>query len=130
RYPRDSALSRPLAGGTSVAVFTRRVSAVRFTDSIAVDADSRTSRAALFVDPAADYLADHFPGAPTLPGLVMLEAAVRAAAALWEQGPRGQTATAVLEHVERLQMVRRVVPGETLLIIARMEPGVDERTRW
>ena len=103
---------------------------MKFTDSITVDSPGRSSQASLFVDPSADYLTDHFPGAPTLPGLVMLESAVRAAAALWEPEARGQTATAVLEHVERLQIVRRVVPGETLLIIARMEPGVDERTRW
>jgi 3-hydroxymyristoyl/3-hydroxydecanoyl-(acyl carrier protein) dehydratase len=104
---------------------------VRFTDSIAVDADSRTSRAALFVDPAADYLADHFPGAPTLPGLVMLEAAVRAAAALWTAAePATGDRAATLAHVDRLQVVRRVVPGETFVVETTGEAGDGgQRTR-
>jgi 3-hydroxyacyl-[acyl-carrier-protein] dehydratase len=96
---------------------------VRFTDSIAVDPGSRTSRASLFVDPAADYLADHFPGAPTLPGLVMLEAAVRAAAALWHAAEPAGDRAATLAQVDRLQVVRRVVPGETFLVETTGEAG-------
>ena len=97
---------------------------VRYADTISVDPANGTSRAVFFVDPSADYLKDHFPGAPTLPGLVMLESAVRAAAALWDA-----TATAVcggsptLARVERLQVVRRVVPGETLFVETTKEPG-------
>lgn len=97
---------------------------MRFADTITVDPAAGTSQARFFVDPTADYLADHFPGAPTLPGLVMLESAVRAAAALWDAGETGASGrTATLEHVERLQIVRRVVPGETLLVDATREPG-------
>jgi 3-hydroxymyristoyl/3-hydroxydecanoyl-(acyl carrier protein) dehydratase len=103
--------------------------AVKFTDSITVDAPGGASYASLFVDPAADYLSDHFPGAPTLPGLVMLESAVRTAAALWDAAAP-DAAAAGLQHVDRLQVVRRVVPGETLTIEARMEPDGGERTRW
>jgi 3-hydroxymyristoyl/3-hydroxydecanoyl-(acyl carrier protein) dehydratase len=98
---------------------------LRFADTTTVDTVGGTSRALFFVDPLADYLKDHFPGAPTLPGLVMLESAVRAAAALWDatDGAAGRTAT--LEHVERLQIVRRVVPGETLLVQTTREAGDD-----
>jgi 3-hydroxymyristoyl/3-hydroxydecanoyl-(acyl carrier protein) dehydratase len=97
---------------------------LRFTDSLIVDPAGGCSTASLFVDPAADYLKDHFPGAPTLPGLVMLESAVRAAAALWESTPDATGAssdgrTPTLAHVERLQIVRRVVPGETFVVEAR-----------
>jgi 3-hydroxymyristoyl/3-hydroxydecanoyl-(acyl carrier protein) dehydratase len=105
--------------GTAIAVLA---GTVQFADSITVDPDGGRSRALFFVDPSADYLKDHFPGAPTLPGLVMLESAVRAAAALWD-------AAATLEHVERLQIVRRVVPGETLLVEATKEPGGDAGLR-
>ena len=82
------------------------------------------SRAVFLVDPSADYLEDHFPGAPTLPGLVMLESAVRAAAALWNASEATASGcSATLAHVERLQIVRRVVPGETLLVETTKEPG-------
>ena len=97
---------------------------LRFADTITVDSTGGTARALFFVDPASDYLKDHFPGAPTLPGLVMLESAVRAAAALWdatEADARHRTAT--LQHVARLQIVRRVVPGETLTVETVREPG-------
>jgi len=99
---------------------------LKFTDSIAVDAAGGTSRALLFVDPAADYLKDHFPGAPTLPGLVMLETAVRAAAAFLEASDSDAMRGTTLKQVERLQIVRRVVPGETLAVetaIEKRDPG-------
>jgi len=99
---------------------------LRFADAITVDLAGGTSRALFFVDPAADYLKDHFPGAPTLPGLVMLESAVRTAATLWDATDTAESdRTATLAHVERLQIVRRVVPGETLLVETTKESGDD-----
>jgi 3-hydroxyacyl-[acyl-carrier-protein] dehydratase len=86
---------------------------VKFVDDVRVDAAGAVADGSLFVDPNADYLKDHFPGAPMLPGLLMLEAAVRTAGALWGE-------TSVLSRVERLQVVRRVVPGETLSVRARL----------
>ena len=102
---------------------------MRFVDTIAVDLAGGTSRALFFVDPTADYLKDHFPGVPTLPGLVMLESAVRAAAALWDAtDPASVDRPAALQSVERLQIVRRVVPGETLTVEATREAGGDAAT--
>lgn len=103
---------------------------MKFADSITVDPAGGTSRALFFVDPAADYLKDHFPGAPTLPGLVMLESAVRAAAALWDAVETDAVERSpVLDRVERLQIVRRVVPGETLVVDAARESGDDDPAR-
>lgn len=101
---------------------------MRFADTITVDLAGGTSTARLFVDPAAEYLADHFPDAPTLPGLVMLESAVRAAAALWDaEDADAADRTATLLHVERLQIVRQVVPGETLTVetVRESRPEAD-----
>jgi 3-hydroxymyristoyl/3-hydroxydecanoyl-(acyl carrier protein) dehydratase len=105
---------------------------LKFADSITVDLAGGTSRALFFVDPAADYLKDHFPGAPTLPGLVMLESAVRAAAALWDATASEAVGSgAVLDRVDRLQIVRRVVPGETLVVDAARESGdADPAMVW
>ena len=95
-----------------------------FADHITVDSGGRRATGSLFVDPAADYLRDHFPGAPMLPGLVMLEAAVRVAGALID-GASATRYSTVLEHLERLQIVRRVGPGETLVMTTEraMEEG-------
>jgi 3-hydroxymyristoyl/3-hydroxydecanoyl-(acyl carrier protein) dehydratase len=103
---------------------------VRFTDDIRRDASGRSARASLFVDPQADYLDDHFPGDPTLPGLVMLETAVRAAAAAWSPQEEPGMPGATLDRVDRLQVMRRVVPGETLVVTAEIaEPLADETTQ-
>src|SRR5207247_7489323 len=93
-----------------------RFEPVTFVDEIRVDPDAGWAEGTLFVDPRADYLKDHFPGFPTLPGLLMLEASVRTAAALWAASAMPPQGGAVLEHVDRLQVVRRVVPGETLRV--------------
>jgi 3-hydroxyacyl-[acyl-carrier-protein] dehydratase len=88
-----------------------------FVDDISIHPSGLTAEGRLFVAPDAGYLRDHFPGAPVLPGLVMLEAAVQVASALLPPGGNGRAAH-VLERVERLQVVRPVVPGETVAIVA------------
>ena len=101
--------------------------AVRFTDDITVNASSGSARGSLFVDPDADYLRDHFPGAPMLPGLLMLEAAVRTAAELLRARQTWAVSESVLERLERLHVVRRVVPGETFIVQTTMigDVGAD-----
>lgn len=57
---------------------------------------------------------------------------MRAAAALWATAEPAGSRTATLAHVDRLQVVRRVVPGETFLVETTDEAGDgdgDERTR-
>lgn len=99
---------------------------MKFTDSIRLNAADGTAVGSLFVDANADYLADHFPGAPMLPGLVMLEAAVRTATALWCERQTAAVSAPVLHRVDRLHIVRRVVPGETLTVEAALVAGAVE----
>ena len=97
-----------------------------FVDSVSVDTATGRAEGALFVDAAADYLADHFPSAPTVPGLVMLETAVRTATALWRaRAVEAQSLVAVLERIDRLHVLRRVVPGETLVVRVQMTGDRD-----
>jgi 3-hydroxyacyl-[acyl-carrier-protein] dehydratase len=101
---------------------------VKFVDAIHVDTAGGSAEGTFFVEPGADYLKDHFPGFPMLPGLLMLEASVRTATALWAAAASAPRDGAVLEHLDRLQVVRRVVPGETLRVHVRAgrdlgEPG-------
>lgn len=99
---------------------------MQFIDDVRVEPSAIRAEGSLFVDPAAEYLRDHFPGAPMLPGLLMLEASVRTAAALWRAQPRsGATVGASLARVERLQVVRRVVPGETFIVRVEMSGDAD-----
>jgi 3-hydroxyacyl-[acyl-carrier-protein] dehydratase len=79
----------------------------------------------LFVDPGADYLRDHFPDAPMLPGLMMLEAAVRAAGELLRANQPCIVEHSMLERLERLHVLRRVAPGETFVVRTDMIGDVD-----
>jgi 3-hydroxyacyl-[acyl-carrier-protein] dehydratase len=97
---------------------------VRFFDDLHVDGSTRRAEATLFVCHDSDYLADHFPGAPMLPGLMMLELAVQGAAALWGACEGHEPFFAAeLEHLDRLRVTRRVVPGETLSVQVDMQPS-------
>jgi 3-hydroxyacyl-[acyl-carrier-protein] dehydratase len=96
---------------------------VQFPDTIQLDVSAARAHGRLFVHPDWELLRDHFPGAPVLPGLLMLQAAVRTGAALLA-GRADAADDAELESLERLQVIRRVGPGETFSV----ETTMVERT--
>lgn len=68
---------------------------------------------------AEEYLADHFPGFPVLPGVLMLEALVQAARrlvaeGLAEDGP--PTGPLVVREVRNVKYGSFVSPGQTLCV--------------
>ena len=66
---------------------------------------------------AEEYLADHFPTFPVLPGVFMLEAMVQAARRLLEtRDPDSTAAPWVLGRVRAVKYGRFVRPGETMRI--------------
>jgi 3-hydroxyacyl-[acyl-carrier-protein] dehydratase len=70
------------------------------------------------VSAAEEYLQDHFPTFPVLPGVMMLEAMVQAARRLLESRDGGGRAGPpwVLGKVRALKYGRFVRPGDTLVI--------------
>jgi len=73
---------------------------------------------------AEEYLADHFPAFPVLPGVLMLEAATQAAAwatylkvGLLNAGYDGPT-VALLKSARNVRYGHFVVPGRTLTVTA------------
>ncbi len=66
------------------------------------------------VSAAEEYLGDHFPGFPVLPGVMMLEAMVQAARRLGIG--RGLDPRLVLGQVRALKYGRFVRPGEVLRV--------------
>jgi 3-hydroxyacyl-[acyl-carrier-protein] dehydratase len=75
------------------------------------------------VSAAEEYLGDHFPGFPVLPGVMMLEAMVQAGRRLAEG--RGEPARLVLGQVRALKYGRFVRPGEVLRVEVSFAKAVD-----
>ena len=77
------------------------------------------------VTAAEEYLADHFPGFPVLPGVMMLEAMVQAARKLLDDAA-GPWVVAEVRNVRYGNMVR---PGEQLrLTVERTKTDADRHT--
>lgn len=68
------------------------------------------------VSGAEEYLADHFPTFPVLPGVLMLECMVQAGRRLADQGRNPLAAPLVLGRVRALKYGRFVKPGDVLRI--------------
>lgn len=67
---------------------------------------------------AEEYLADHFPGFPVLPGVMMLEASVQAAAWLVRQTNHYGQSLVLLKEARGVRYGTFVSPGQTLTITA------------
>src|SRR5579884_1821420 len=67
---------------------------------------------------AEEYLADHFPGFPVLPGVMMLEASVQTAAWLVRQTNAFAQSLIVLKEARGVRYGTFVSPGQTLTITA------------
>ena len=67
---------------------------------------------------AEEYLADHFPGFPVLPGVMMLEAAIQTAAWLVRQHSGFAHALIVLKEARGVRYGTFVSPGHTLTLAA------------
>jgi 3-hydroxyacyl-[acyl-carrier-protein] dehydratase len=68
------------------------------------------------VSMAEEYLADHFPGFPVLPGVMMLEAAVQTAAWLVRLHENFAHSLVVLKEARGVRYGAFVAPGKTLTI--------------
>jgi 3-hydroxyacyl-[acyl-carrier-protein] dehydratase len=73
---------------------------------------------------AEEYLADHFPTFPVLPGVMMLEALTQAAAWLLHVGTGFSKSIAVLKEARNLRYGNFVAPGNTL----RLEVELFKKT--
>ncbi len=69
---------------------------------------------------AEEYLADHFPGFPVLPGVMMLECAVETAAWLVRDHFHFACSLVVLKEARQIRYGNFVRPGQTLIVTAEV----------
>ena len=68
-----------------------------------------------------EYLADHFPGFPVMPGVLMLEALVQAGAWLMRQKEDFAYSMVLLKSSRGVKFVNFVAPGHTLHVTAEVQ---------
>lgn len=87
-----------------------------FIDRVAVDSSLESARGEKWLDPAMPFFADHFPGRPLMPGVLLIEAAAQAAGCLW--GSRRKNAEPepfALVRVDKFKLSAPVLPGALLV---------------
>ena len=78
---------------------------------------------------AEEYLADHFPGFPVMPGVLMLEAMTEAGAWLVRKSEDFAHSVVVLSQANNVKYGQFVEPGQTLTVSAEMIGQNDEETK-
>ncbi|HUJ09679.1 MAG TPA: 3-hydroxyacyl-ACP dehydratase FabZ family protein [Verrucomicrobiae bacterium] len=82
-----------------------------FIDAFEVLDAGKRGRGRKWLDPAAPFFADHFPGNPLMPGVLLIECAAQAAGVLWQQ-----PGAAFLAAVTQFRFIKPVLPDQTLEI--------------
>lgn len=85
-----------------------------FIDEILELVAGERARARWYVDPDASFFAGHFPGRPTLPGVIMLEAIAQCGAICALSSPVLAGKLALFGGADNVKFRRQVVPGDVL----------------
>ena len=78
---------------------------------------------------AEEYLADHFPGFPVMPGVLMLEAMTQASAWLVRVSEDFAHSIVVLRQAVNVKYGQFVEPGHTLLVTAEILSQTENLTK-
>jgi 3-hydroxyacyl-[acyl-carrier-protein] dehydratase len=78
---------------------------------------------------AEDYLADHFPQFPVMPGVFMLEALTQASAWLIRATENFQHSMVVLREARNVKYADFVSPGQTLTVTAEIIGQTPQQTK-
>jgi 3-hydroxyacyl-[acyl-carrier-protein] dehydratase len=78
---------------------------------------------------AEEYLADHFPGFPVMPGVLMLEAMTQAAAWLVRSSEDFAHSMVLLKEARNVKYANFVEPGQTLSVVAEIMDQAPHEVR-
>ena len=90
-------------------------------DKIVALEDGKSITAVKNLTMAEEYLADHFPGFPVMPGVLMLESLVQAGAWLMRSTEDFRYSTILLQEARAIRFNSFVTPGQTLTVNANVQ---------
>ena len=84
-----------------------------------------------WLDPTLPFFADHFPGKPLMPAVLLIECGAQTAGALWAsiQGT-GAPAHYVLAQVLQFKILRSVLPGEKIETKVALETSLGKLAQF
>jgi 3-hydroxyacyl-[acyl-carrier-protein] dehydratase len=86
-----------------------------FLDSFDVVVVGKQGRGSKHLDATMPFFADHFPGEPLMPGVLLIECAAQAAGALWASTLAAHApAHFILAQVVQFKLQQSAHPGETI----------------
>jgi len=102
-----------------------------FLDTFEITSASRRGRGTKWLDPKLSFFADHFPGKPMMPAVLLIECAAQTAGALWAS-KLGSTAPAhfVLAQVLQFKILRSVFPGEKIETAVTFENSLGKLAQF
>ena len=104
-----------------------------FLDSFEVADDGKRGLGKKWLDPALPFFADHFPGEPLMPGVLLVECGAQTAGALWgsmSPSEPGQPRRFVLAQIVQFKIGRPVLPGQTLESEAVLEKSLGSLAQF
>ncbi len=102
-----------------------------FLDAFDVTVHGKEGRGRKWLDPALPFFADHFPGQPLMPGVLLIECAAQAAGALWASMLAAEAPKHfVLAQVVQFKLQQPVKPGETLETDVVLEHSLGELAQF
>lgn len=75
---------------------------------------------------AEEYLQDHFPGFPVMPGVLLVEALVQASAWLMRSTEDFSYSSVLLDEAKAVKFNSFVKPGDQLVIQSQLKKKIDE----
>ncbi len=86
-----------------------------FLDAFDITVAGQAGRGRKWLDPSLPFFADHFPGQPLMPAVLLIECAAQAAGALWASTLAAATpAHFLLAQVVQFKIQHPVLPGQTI----------------
>jgi 3-hydroxyacyl-[acyl-carrier-protein] dehydratase len=86
-----------------------------FLDAFVVTVAGKEGRGRKWLDPRLPFFADHFPGQPLMPGVLLIECGAQTAGALWASLQAENAPTHfILAQVVQFKLEKPVFPGQTI----------------